>query len=198
MQAPRSRTMVRCIISDDSSPTVWPQDTQGLERLGRYLMRCPLSLSRIDWTPGSKTLFYECKRSHDDPLASHPEGETLDIFEFIARVLTQIPEPRKHNVRYFGAYSSRARAHREKTSLTLQSLTGQQDSTPQDEPRLSPKERAALRKSWAQLTRRVYQTDPLKCPCGGEFRVIAFIRAQGHSKNPLSFGKTQGRLPRSS
>ena len=55
-------------FSVDTSVTVWPQDTEGLERLCRYLLRCPLSLSRIHWTPGAKTLFYEAKGSHDDPL----------------------------------------------------------------------------------------------------------------------------------
>ncbi|KKL13490.1 hypothetical protein LCGC14_2525230, partial [marine sediment metagenome] len=90
-------------FSVDASPTLWPQDTQGLERLCRYLLRCPVSLSRIHWTPGSNTLFYESKSFHDDPLFSHPQGETLDILEFLARVLTQIPEPRKHGIHYFGA-----------------------------------------------------------------------------------------------
>ena len=34
----------------------------------------------------------------------------------------------------------------------------------------------ALRRSWAQLIKRVYEVDPLLCPsCGGEMRVIAFI-----------------------
>ncbi len=33
-------------FSVDTSPTVWPQDTQGLERLCRYLLRCPVSISR--------------------------------------------------------------------------------------------------------------------------------------------------------
>lgn len=163
-------------FSVDTSPTVWPQDTQGLDRLCRYLLRCPVSLSRIHWTPGAKTLFYESKQhANDDPLFSHPKGETLDIFEFIARVLTQIPEPRAHGVRYFGAYSSRARAHRKERHLTLQSLGADDNSTSQDEPELSPKKRAAVRKSWAQLIRRVYLTDPLKCECGGTLRVIAFI-----------------------
>ena len=54
-------------FSVDASVTVCPQDTEGLERLCRYLLRCPLSLSRIHWTPGAKTLFYEAKGSHDDP-----------------------------------------------------------------------------------------------------------------------------------
>ena len=34
----------------------------------------------------------------------------------------------------------------------------------------------ALRRSWAQLIKRVYEVDPLVCPkCGGEMRIIAFI-----------------------
>ena len=162
-------------FSVDASPAVWPQDTQGLERLCRYLLRCPVSLSRIHWTPGSNTLFYESKSFHDDPLFSHPQGETLDILEFLARVLTQIPEPRKHGIHYFGAYSSKARVYRKKRNLTLESLGASHTSASQEEPKLSPKKRAALRKSWAQLIRRVYQVDPLKCDCGGTLRVISFI-----------------------
>ena len=162
-------------FSVDASPILWPQDTQGLEMLCRYLLRCPVSLSRIHWTPGSKTLFYESKSSHDDPLFSHPQGETLDVFEFIARVLTQIPEPRAHGARYFGAYSSKARTYRKKRSLTLQSFNANPSSPTEDELKLSPKKRAALRKSWAQLIKRVYQAEPLRCDCGGTLRVIAFI-----------------------
>ncbi len=39
-------------FSVDCSVTVWPQDTHGLVRLASYLLRCPVSLSRIHWTPG--------------------------------------------------------------------------------------------------------------------------------------------------
>ena len=133
-------------FSVDTSPTVWPQDTKGLERLCRYLLRCPVSLSRIHWTTGSKTLFYESKGSHDDPLLPHPKGESLDIFEFIARVLTQIPEPRKHGVHYFGAYASRSRVFRKARGLALHPLGDNDNATSKTEPELSPKKRAALRK----------------------------------------------------
>ena len=170
-------------FSVDTSPTVWPQDTHGLERLCRYLLRCPVSLSRIHWTPGSKTLFYESKQhANDDPLFSHPKGETLDIFEFIARVLAQIPEPRAHGVRYFGAYSSRARAYRKKRHLTLQSLGADDNSTSQDEPELSPKKHAAVRKSWAQLIRRVsrlpklWRSHPREDPLKWQERPIYYER----------------------
>jgi hypothetical protein len=40
---------------------------------------------------------------------------------------------------------------------------------------MSPHKRAALRKRWAKLIRRVYLTDPLQCDCGGTLRVVAFI-----------------------
>ena len=126
-----------------------------------------MSLARIHWTPGGKTLFYESKQhANDNPLFSHPQGKALDIFEFIARVLTQIPEPRVHGVRYFGAYSSSARTYRKKRHRTLQSLGPDDNSTCQNRPELSPIKRASLRKSWAQLIKRVYLTDPLKCECG--------------------------------
>ena len=185
-------------FSVDTSPTVWPQDTQGLERLCRYLLRCPVSLSRIHWTPGSRTLFYESKGAHDEPLLSHPKGESLDIFEFIARVLTQIPEPRKHGVHYFGAYASSSRVVRKKRGLSLHSPGDNDISKSPAEPELSPKKRTALRKSWAQLIKRVYLVDPLKCECGGTLRVIGFItehkvirkiidhldKRNGHSRAP--------------
>ena len=108
-------------------------------------------------------------------MLSHPQGESLDIFEFIARVLTQIPEPCKHGVRYFGVYASRTRVFRKKRRLTLHSFGDNDNASSKAEPELSPKKRAALRKSWAQLIKRVYQTDPLKCECGGTLRVIGFI-----------------------
>ncbi len=162
-------------FSVDASPTVWPQDVQGIETVARYLLRCPVSLSRIHWTPGARTLFYQAKASHHDPFAKHPDGESLDIFAFIARVLTQIPEPRIHGVRYFGAYSSKARARRAE-ELKLQPSSSDNSTEKTHEPKLSSKQRAALRRRWAHLIKRVFKTDPLVCPdCGGELRIISFI-----------------------
>jgi len=163
-------------FSVDDSPTVWPQDTDGLERLARYLLRCPLSLSRVHWTEGARTIFYQGKSSHDDPFATDPQGETLDVFEFLARVLTQIPEPRRHGMHYLGAYSSRARARRKAQGLKLVATPTDRDKpASSDEPKPSSSERAALRRRWANLIKRVFKTDPLLCECGEKFRIISFI-----------------------
>jgi len=165
-------------FSVDTSPTVWPQDTEGLERIARYMLRCPVSLSRIHWSQGARTLFYQAKSSHDDPQLrwlNHPDGETLDVFEFIARVLVQIPEPRKHNIHYYGFYSSRARALRQQDNGEIEPHSPDQNDIESHEPELSPRARTALRKRWANLIQRVFKTDPLLCNCGGKFRVLAFI-----------------------
>ncbi len=85
-----------------------------LELLEAYLLRSPVRLSRIHWTPGSKTLFYESKASHDDPFYSHPQGETLDIFEFVARVVTDAGTATSpgstHNIPHREARFQRVRA----------------------------------------------------------------------------------------
>ena len=34
---------------------------------------------------------------------------------------------------------------------------------------------AQRRRSWARLLRRIYEVDPLRCPCGGALRVVSVI-----------------------
>jgi hypothetical protein len=57
-------------------------------------------------------------------------------------------------------------------------------------------------KSWARLIRRVYEVDPLLCPCGQKMRVVGFLAQApvirnilghvGRSFDPLKF---PGRSP---
>ena len=34
---------------------------------------------------------------------------------------------------------------------------------------------AQRRRSWARLLRRIYEVDPLRCPCGGELKIVSVI-----------------------
>ena len=36
-------------------------------------------------------------------------------------------------------------------------------------------ERRRLRRQWAELIRRIYESDPLLCTCGAQMRVVSFI-----------------------
>jgi hypothetical protein len=50
------------------------------------------------------------------------------------------------------------------------------DQAPEDAAIPDEPHRAALRRRWAELIRRVYEVDPLVCPrCGSDMRVIGFI-----------------------
>jgi len=58
------------------------------------MMRSPVSLSRLRFTPGSPEVVYLHKGGHDD--IEPTEGERMDAMEFMARVLAQIPGARRH------------------------------------------------------------------------------------------------------
>jgi len=87
-----------------------------------------------------------------------------------------IPDPRKHVIRYYGAYSSVVRARRRREAPAQ---TGtQQVDTPASSAATAPTDPdiRALRRRWAELLRRIYEVDPLVCPrCGATMRIIAFI-----------------------
>jgi len=142
---------------------VEPEDQPAVERLARYIMRPPISLERMQWS-GDGEVLYQPKGGHDG--RARQPGDVAEVFdpaEFLARVIMHVPEPRRHLVRYYGAYSNVSRGKRRR----------------QDEATMGAAPRDiehALRRSWAQLIKRVYDVDPLLCPsCGAEMRIIAFI-----------------------
>jgi hypothetical protein len=120
--------------------------------------------------------------------------ERIDADEFVAPVLVQIPDPRRHLVRYYGAYSNRARGQRRKAESRLEG----NGSGEAEEPIPPPPERAALRRRWANLIRRVYEVDPLVCPrCGAEVRVIGFITETKVIKRMLDHIRKRDKVSRS-
>ncbi len=157
---------------------VEPEDQPAVERLARYIMRPPISLERIRWS-GEGEVFYQPKGGHDGRARQPGDvAEAFDPAEFLARVIMHIPEPRRHLVRYYGWYSnvSRGKRRRQVEAVTdTGPCDGEQARSTQSDRDHSPDARA-LRRSWAQLIKRIYEVDPLVCPsCGSEMKVIAFI-----------------------
>jgi len=134
--------------------------------------RPPVSLSRLRLTPGSHELLYARKNGHDEP--EQAEGQRIDAMEFVARVLVRIPDPRRHLIRSYGFYSNAARGKRRKAAAPAElSSPGE---VPEGEAAPQSADRAALRRRWAEMIRRVYEVHPLVCPRrGGETRVVSFI-----------------------
>jgi hypothetical protein len=85
-----------------------------------------------------------------------------------------IPEPRRHVIRYYGAYSSVVRARRRHMPPAVAGLPSAPEPPAAGAP--ADPELRALRRRWAELIRRIYEADPLVCPrCGATMRIVAFI-----------------------
>jgi hypothetical protein len=83
---------------------VHPNDRTGLERLLRYAGRPPLSLERLEERPDGK-IVVQLKRAWKG-------GESHLAFtplEFLARLASIVPPPRRHQVRYLGVFSSHSK-----------------------------------------------------------------------------------------
>jgi len=88
-------------------------------------------------------------------------------------------------VRYYGYYSNVSRGKRKKQDLD--------DIIPSIlEPIGSSK---ALRKNWARLIQKIYETDPLCCPkCSGKMKILSFIEDPEVTRPPRLKAKPT-RLP---
>jgi hypothetical protein len=150
-------------FSVDNSVIVYPSDEQGLERLARYLLRSPVSLQKLYYSPETNQVLLKSNKGHDGK-----GSEIIDPMEFVARVLMQVPDLNRPYIHYYGIYSSRTHV-----KPINDSKTPPPDLHDEDSPSAPI---SALRRRWAKLIRRVYQVEPLLCPkCQSKMRIIAFI-----------------------
>jgi hypothetical protein len=177
---------------------VEPEDQPAVERLARYIMRPPISLERVEWG-GEGVVHYRAKGGHDGrTLPAGDAAEAFDPAEFVARVIMHIPEPRRHLVRYYGCYSNVSRGKRRKAEADNGEVGAAGVDPASRAARDEVRNVRALRRSWAQLIKRIYEVDPLLCPsCGSEMKVIAFIIEHDVVDAILRhLAKTKARSPR--
>ena len=92
--------------------------------------------------------------------------KTFDALDWLALLVTHIPERYEQTVRYYGYYPNKSRGLRKKADADNQLPT----IIPGE---MSPKE---FRQNWARLIKKIYEVDPLVCPkCQGAMRVISVI-----------------------
>ena len=120
-----------------------PSDTQALETLSRYIVRC-LSPFKDSITTKRPTTFSINPNQKRKSRAPRPTR----VSQFLARVLIHIPQPNQHSISYYGHYARRRRKHARK-------------KRPADDDELNVTQRKTLRRRWANLIRRVFKTDPL-------------------------------------
>ena len=144
---------------------IWPSNSEGLERLAQYIVRAPISQERMIYIPAVETKDGVARviyRSKDGK-----SSKTFTAMDWLAQLVTHIPNKGEQLVRYYGYYSNKSRGLRKKTAAG-------DDLVPAlIEAEISAEE---FRRNWARLIKKVYHADPLVCPkCGGHMRIISFI-----------------------
>jgi hypothetical protein len=136
-------------------------------RLARYCARNPVALERLEYAaPANRVRYRSDKR--DGPTAG---TETVDPLEFLARVTAHIPDQHQVMTRYYGWYANRTRGKRRQRAG--------EGSAEAEPSRVAAGEALPLREArrrWADLLRRVFEVEPLRCPaCVGPMRIVAFL-----------------------
>lgn len=80
-------------------------------------MRCRCNSTSIGRATRACEVVYTREEGHDTPEAAG--DEKIEPEESVVRVLVQISAPRRHLVRYYGAYSNRARSQGRKAESQL-------------------------------------------------------------------------------
>ncbi len=131
-----------------------------LAHISRYLVRPPVARDRVHETSDDRVLL----EIPPDPRTG-ATALVLDPLEWIRRITNQIPDPRSHLVRYYGAYANRCRAK----------YRAEEGKAGIREEEREASERPKSRASWARLLRRVFEVE-LTCPvCGIDLTVVSFI-----------------------
>jgi hypothetical protein len=140
-----------------------------LERMARYMTRAPIALGKVFQQKDGRVKLL----TPLDPRTGK-DYVLFDPLEWIHAVTTQIPDARQHLVRYQGAYANRVR-RRYRPAVGEEPEAKQKSAVAahvEDSVSVLAAER---RRSWARLLRRIYEVDPLRCPCGGALRVVSVI-----------------------
>jgi hypothetical protein len=153
-------------FSLDASVAVEAPDRAGLERLLRYCGRPNFKASNVAYEPDKERVVYKLPKPHVD-------GRTelvLTPMEFLGRVAELIPTPRRNLLRFWGVFAPNHAMRR----TIVRCAKGEQIAVfPSEKKKRTRRTRARL--TWAALIRRIFEDDPLRCPCGGQMRIVKFL-----------------------
>lgn len=158
-------------------------------QIGLYAVRAPAASGRLVQGDGPD-LRYFAKGTipgRDIGALLEPPSESFDYLDWIARLTSHIPERGAQLVHYFGVYANASHAKKTEGGQTASAcaLVETRSLEPESEWMKTRK------KSWARMIKRVWETDPLLCECGGQFKVIAVIEARSQ---PAVLGKILSHL----
>ena len=144
-------------------------DVERRRRIVRYCLRPAFAASQFRATRDGRVAF---QLRH--PRADGATHIVLPELAVVHRLAALVPAPGRHAVKYFGVLSSASPLRAEVVPPVPLTLSLRSAAICEGAPGLSgPPSRRA---SWAQLLRRVYGIDSMRCPrCDGRLRFISAI-----------------------
>ncbi|MCK4798613.1 MAG: transposase [Spirochaetes bacterium] len=188
-------------FSIDASLRLYGSDDKTRESIAQYLVRPPLSLSKITYESFKGKVLFKTKYNEYF-------GENFKVYngeDFVSALAQHIPPARVHLVRYYGLYSSRGRGIWKDMPYVVR-LAPEGWSKKQEEQatiieydtevQSQGVKGNAKRSAWARLIKKVYGIDPLICEkCGSEMSIVAFIMDPEQIDRIIKHLKKQGRAP---
>ena len=140
------------------------EDRVGLEQLLRYMGRPPLSAERLSQAADGR-LILKFKKAWSDGTAAI----IMTPQEFLERLTSLVPPPRKNQIRYHGIFASNSKWREQIVPKPIQEVCDEAAST-------DGKKCPGSGMRWAKLLARVFQEDVLSCPrCESRMQLISFI-----------------------
>jgi len=166
--APRSQPGRLCAAQDGFSlhaeVRVESHARQRLEHLCRYVLRPPIATERLSLADDGKVV-YALRHPWRDGTAEI----VFDPLTFLERLAALVPRPRAHLLTYHGVLAPAS----DWRDWIVPAAAPAKASAVADPPRASAPERMR----WAELMRRVFELDVLRCEhCGGRRKLIALIQ----------------------
>ena len=168
-------------FSVDNSIRIYGNDHKVREALAQYIAKPPVSLEKIKYEPFHGKVLYKTPKYN----AYFKENfKFLDALDFIAALTAHIPPKGRQYIRRYGLYSSRTRGVWLGMEFCIRlAPPGWKEKyldNPADSKQISAEipdysvEEKVEKSTWARLIKKVYGTDPLKCPrCGSEMKILA-------------------------
>lgn len=145
---------------------IHPSDREGLERLIRYCARPSFASENLRWN-GKWLIYRLSKPTH--------KGKTfiqLDPLDFLDRIFTLIPPPKRHRRHYHGVFAPNAPLRKKVINYANRRL----DGPPPPAVQLLAKKTRRASLDWAELIARIYEVTPLICTvCGEKIKITAFV-----------------------
>ncbi len=189
-------------FSIDAKLRLYGSDDKTRESIAQYLVRPPLSLSKIKYEPFKGKVLFKTKYNEYF-------GENFKVYngeDFVAALVQHIPPARVHLVRYYGLYSSRSRGVWKDMPYVVHlapegwppNQEEQDTGKVEDDTEVQREEvkGGAKRSAWARLIKKIYGVDPLICEkCGSEMCIVSFIMNPEQIDRIMQHLKKQSRAP---